>query len=157
MLAIYPGSFDPPTVGHVEVIRRAARLFDQVYVAVMLNRAKHPRLSAEARVGLLQRCAGTAQNLHFIVSDAPLIDLARRLDATLILRGLRSDADYAVERPVADGFLRLYGIETLFMQSSPETAFISSSMARELLSFGKPPVGLIPAEIIDDVVNAYVN
>lgn len=157
MIALYPGTFDPPTVGHQEVIRRAAKLFERVVVGVLVNRNKRPVLAAQARVELLQKCAGPLDNVAYVAYEGMLSDLVRQVGAHAVLRGIRGEADCALERPVAEGLRALYGVETLFLPADPATAFVSSSMAREVMAFGRPPDGLVPGEILQEVAQAFAH
>lgn len=151
MKAIYPGSFDPLTVGHMEVIRRASRLFDKLYVIVLINPLKHPLFRADERVDMIRRCIAELPNVEALSSEDTLLENVRRLGADVILRGLRSEADYLSEKSITDAFLKLWGVETLFIQCDPELGYVSSSLVRELLRFHAPIERLVPGEIIDDV------
>jgi pantetheine-phosphate adenylyltransferase len=155
MIAVYPGSFDPPTVGHLDIIRRSAALFEKVYVAVLLNPAKKPWIPAETRKILLARCARALPNVEVLSDNALLADVTRRLGADCVVKGLRSEADYAAERTVAAAMQAMFGIETLFLPSDPSIDYVSASIAREMMSFGRVPRGLVPDEILDEVMAAY--
>ncbi len=155
MTVVYPGSFDPPTVGHVAVARRASALFEHVVVLVIANPAKASRLTLPERAALMRRCLQDVPNLTIEWGTGLLIDHVRRLNAGAILRGLRGESDYGAERPVADLLLRQCGAETLFMQCDPEVSYVSSSIARELLQLGGDAHRIVPAEILGDVIAAY--
>ncbi len=155
MTVVYPGSFDPPTVGHIAVARRASALFPSVTVLVIANPNKKSRLTLEERAALIRRCLQDVPNLKVETGTGLLIDHVRRLNAALILRGLRGESDYGAERPVADLLLRQCGAETLFMQCDPEISYVSSSIARELLSLGGDASRIVPAPILKEVIAAY--
>lgn len=155
MKIIYPGSFDPPTRGHMDIIARAAAMFDEVVVAVMMNEEKMGCFDPAARRDWLLSLVRELPNVTVVEEKGLLMDLAVSVGASAILRGLRDAADYAVERPVADAFRAIAGVETLFMQSSPEHGFVSSRMVRELLKFRGPVADLIPPKIVKDVVTLY--
>ncbi len=155
MIAVYPGSFDPPTVGHLDIIRRSAVLFDKVYVAVLINPAKRPMLSAGTRQALLARSIGDLPNVEVLSDSGLLADLTRRLGADCVVKGLRSEADYASERSAAAAMQAMFGLETLFLPSNPSIDYVSASIAREMMSFGRIPRGLVPDEILDEVMAAF--
>lgn len=147
MIAIYPGSFDPPTIGHLDIIRRAAALCDELHVCVMMNYEKRYQLSAEERVRLLTECAKRWPNVIVCEKEGLLLDVCSRLGAQTVIRGLRGEGDYAKERPVADAFLKLGGVETVFIQSDPTHAYVSSSLVRELMAFGGDIQTLVPEPV----------
>jgi len=155
MIAVYPGSFDPPTVGHLDIIRRSAALFDKVYVAVLVNPVKKPMFPAETRRDLLARCAAALPNVEVLADNALLADVVRRLKADCVVKGLRSEADYASERSAAAAMHAMFGLETLFIPSDPAIDYVSASIAREMMHFGRVPKGLVPDEILDDVMAAF--
>ena len=155
MIAVYPGSFDPPTVGHLDIIRRSAALFDKVYVAVLVNPVKKPMFPAETRRDLLTRCAAALPNVEVLADSALLADVVRRLKADCVVKGLRSEADYASERSAAAAMQAMFGLETLFIPSDPAIDYVSASIAREMMTFGRAPKGLVPDEILDDVMAAF--
>ena len=155
MIAVYPGSFDPPTVGHLDIIRRSAALFEKVFVAVLINPTKKPMLPAETRRDLLSRCAANLPNVEVLADNALLADVTRRLGADCVVKGLRSEADYAAERSAAAAMQAMFGLETLFLPSDPSIDYVSASIAREMMTFGRVPKGLVPEEILDDVMAAF--
>lgn len=149
MIAIYPGSFDPPTVGHVDIIRRAAKLCDTLHVLVLVNPQKRPWFAPEQRVGMLRDCIVGLPNVEVGFSDQPLLREAERLNADALIRGIRDSADYQEARPVAEAFLRVGNIETLFIPSDPALGYVSSSLVREMMSIDVPVDELVPPEIRD--------
>lgn len=136
--ALYPGSFDPVTRGHLDVLAKALELFDTVFVAVIENPQKTPLLSIEERIALLRREIGARASVRVLAFSGLTVDAAARVGARWIVRGLRSGADAAYELPMAYSN-RVCGrtrIETIFIPSSPETSFISSSLVREIAARG---------------------
>lgn len=152
MIAIYPGSFDPPTTGHLEIIKRASKLVDKLYVMVLINPLKHPTFRPEERVDMIRLCASSMPNVEVLSSEGTLLEAVQQLGANVILRGLRSEADYLNEKSVTDAFLKLWGVETMFLQCDPMYGFVSSSLVRELMRFHAPLDGLVPPEIMDRVL-----
>jgi pantetheine-phosphate adenylyltransferase len=155
MIAVYPGSFDPPTVGHMDIIRRSAALFEKLYVAVLINPAKQPMFPADTRRMLLARCSRSLPNVEVISDTGLLADLMRRLSANAVVKGLRSEADYAAERSSAAAMQSMFGLETLFLPSSPAIDYVSASLVREMMTFGRKPEGLVPEEILDEIMAVY--
>lgn len=153
MIAIYPGSFDPPTAGHLDIIRRAAAFSDTLYVLIMVNIEKKHLLSTDERVRLIKECAKDLPNVIVREESGLLMDIAKELDAHAVIRGLRTEADYVKERTVADAFMALAGVETLFIQSRPAQYFVSSSMVKELLAFGGDIEKLVPEPVFRALSN----
>ena len=155
MIAIYPGSFDPPTVGHLDVIRRAAALFDGVVVAVLHNTLKRAAFSADARVDMLRRCVEGMPTVSVIADMGLLVDVARRAGAGVILRGLRGESDYAMEANVAATHRRLGDLDTLCLFTSPELGFMSSTIVRDVAEHGGNIEGMVPGAILRDIEAHY--
>lgn len=149
MIALYPGSFDPLTLGHMQIIQRASGLFDKVYVAVMVNKHKRGFLSKDVRLEMLRACALEYPNVEPLADDGLLKDLAARLKVSAVLRGVRGEADFAAEAPIADALRALWGIETVFIKADAGSAHISSSLVRELLSFDAPLDKLVPPKVLE--------
>jgi pantetheine-phosphate adenylyltransferase len=156
MKCVYAGSFDPITVGHLDIIKRAGTAFDEVIVAVLNNKAKHPVFSVEQRVEFIRRAT---QDLPFVKVDAfggLLVDYLRQVDARVILRGLRAAGDFESETQNAAMNRRLYPeAETMFMMTSPEYSCVSSTAVREIASFGGDISGLVPGEILKIVNDGF--
>ncbi|MBO4298336.1 MAG: pantetheine-phosphate adenylyltransferase [Clostridia bacterium] len=144
---MFPGSFDPPTVGHIDLIRRASALFDRVIVAVLVISAKRPLFSTEERVALLRLCVGSMGNVEICAGSGLTVDLAREMDADVLLRGVRGEADAGVEAQLAAANRHVGGIDTLALFTSPEYGFVSSSVVRDVLRYGGTLTGLVPEEI----------
>ena len=151
MTAIYPGSFDPPTKGHLDIIRRAAALFDEVVVLTMVNEKKTPFLSAQERLELLEDITHDLPNVRAGKSSRLLVEEIERYGAGAVVRGIRSVNDFTAEQPVADIFMQLHGTETVFLQSQPDNSFISSSVVREILHFGGDVSPFLPEAIAEKV------
>lgn len=136
-IAIYPGSFDPITSGHVDLIHRASRLFDEVIVAITQNVNKNSFLSIDERIEAVNTSIAVLENVRVLRFDSLLVDFARDHNAQVIIRGLRAVSDFEYEFQLSGMNKRLNpNIETLFMTPSEEFANISSSLVREILSLG---------------------
>ncbi len=145
-----PGSFDPVTLGHLDVIRRAAGLFDEVVVAVATNVAKAPLLSADERVGLVTAAVAGLPGVRAAEVPGLLVDFCRGVGATAIVKGLRSGGDYDAELPMAwmNGHL---GVETIFLPADPSVAHIASSLVKDVARHGGPIDDLVPAGVAEVV------
>ena len=143
---IYPGSFDPVTNGHLDVIRRSSYLFDHVIVCVLNNsQKKSPLFSLEERVNMLKDVVGDMDNVSVTSYGGLLVDFARESNVNIIIRGLRQVTDFDVELLMAQGnHMVADNVETLFMPTDPRYSYISSSMVREYASFGKSVKGFVP-------------
>ncbi|MGE0354729.1 MAG: pantetheine-phosphate adenylyltransferase [Gemmatimonadales bacterium] len=136
-LAIYPGSFDPPTRGHEDLIRRCLALADRVVVAVATNSAKTPLFTVEERMELLRSVAGGLPNVTFATFDGLLVDFARKVGATLLVRGLRAVSDFEYEFQMALMNRQLHPqLETVFVVPAVDQTYISASLAREVARYG---------------------
>ena len=136
-VAIYPGTFDPITNGHSDLIARASVLFDKVIVAVAANPGKRPRFSLEKRVSLATEVLGDLSNIEIREFDSLLVDFARECKADVILRGLRAVSDFEYEFQLAGMNRKLApGVETMFLTPAEQFAYISSSLVREIAALG---------------------
>lgn len=143
--AIYPGSFDPTTNGHVDLIARASRLFDRIIVAVGTNTGKNPLLTVNERIQLLEEVVHSFDNVEVACFDSLLVDFAREQHADVILRGLRAVSDFEYEFQLAGMNRRLSpGLETIFLTPLEQHAFISSTMVREIVRFGGDVSKFVP-------------
>lgn len=150
--AIYPGTFDPITVGHLDVIERAARIYDKVIVAVMENRNKKCTFSKEERKKLIEKCIDGLQNVEVVIGEGLTVDLAAANDCKIIVRGIRAVSDYESELALATANMTLNGdVETVFMVARPELSFLSSSVAKEIAAFNGDISPYIPLQILDEV------
>lgn len=150
--AIYPGSFDPVTNGHLDVIKRSAKIFDKVIVAVAKNPTKTPMFTIEERTKLLSRVLKSMDNVEVDHFDGLLVDYAKAKDASVIIKGLRAISDFEYEFQMALMNRKLdSSIETLFMMTSYKYSFLSSSMMKEIGRLGGCIGELVPDEILEDV------
>ena len=154
MRMLYPGSFDPVTKGHMDIIRRAARLCDELVVAVMHNPDKRGVFPAERRVELLKKACAATPNVRVIAHGGLLVDCAREQEATCVVRGVRPLGDFEAEYGMAQVNRMLGGVETLLMATSPEHADISSSIVRQIAGFGGEIDKLVPEGLADEISEA---
>ena len=155
-IAVCPGSFDPITTGHLDVIRRAAGIFGHVIVAVGANLRKEPRLTAEERARLIQKITVPLENVSVEVMEGLLTDFARERGARVVVKGLRAVSDFESEFEQAQLNRTLSpGVETVFIMAAAEHSFLSSSAVREIASYGGEVSGLVPEEILDTVRQVY--
>ena len=144
-IAIYPGSFDPITNGHLDLIKRASKLFDEVIIAITQNANKSSFLSIEQRVDAVKKSIMSLNNTRVLSFDSLLVDFAREHNAQIIIRGLRAVSDFEYEFQLSGMNKRLNpGIETLFMTPSEEFANISSSLVREIYTLGGDISAFVP-------------
>lgn len=147
-IAIYPGSFDPITNGHVDLIKRASKIFDEVIIAITQNANKSSFLSIEQRVGAVESSIKSLSNTRVLSFNSLLVDFARDHNAQIIIRGLRAVSDFEYEFQLSGMNKRLNSeIETLFMTPSEEFANISSSLVREILSLGGDISPFVPPQV----------
>ena len=145
-----PGSFDPVTLGHLDVVRRAAALFDEVVVAVATNVAKAPLLSADERVRLVSDAVADLPGVRAAEVPGLLVDFCREVGATAVVKGLRSGGDYDAELPMA-WMNRHLGVETVFLPADPAVAHIASSLVKDVARHGGPIEDLVPAGVAEVV------
>lgn len=151
-IAVIPGSFDPVTNGHLDVIVRTSRLFDKTYVAILSNTIKSPLFTADERVALIKRVTKGLENVEVEAFEGLLADYARMRNASFIIKGLRAVSDYEYECQMALANRTLAPeIETFFIASSPNYSYLSSSMVKEFALHGAPLNQLVPDEIINDI------
>ena len=144
-----PGSYDPVTNGHVDVVRRAAALFDEVVVVVLHNPAKEGTFSIDERMSLLAASLAGVDNIRIeAVADRLLVDVCTELDAHAIVKGLRGGTDFAYELPMALMNKHLTGVETIFMPGDPRFEHVSSSLVKEVVRYGGDVTGLIPDAVL---------
>nr|WP_245528981.1 pantetheine-phosphate adenylyltransferase [Beutenbergia cavernae] len=150
-IAVCPGSFDPVTLGHVDVVRRAATLFDEVVVGIGINAAKTPLLSASERSALFASAVDDLPGVRVELVPGLLADFCTRVGASAIVKGLRGGADFDAESPMALMNRHLAGIETVFVIGDPALAHVSSSMVRDVARHGGAIDDLVPAGVADAV------
>ncbi|MCI8341433.1 MAG: pantetheine-phosphate adenylyltransferase [Eggerthellaceae bacterium] len=143
--ALTPGTFDPITSGHLDIITRAAQLFDEVVVAVAQSAGKHPLFSLDERTALVRQVVEPLPNVRVEPFDCMLVDFARRMDAQAVIKGLRAITDFEYEFQQAALNDQLDGsVETMFIMSPPEYMYLSSSVVREIASLGGPVGQFVP-------------
>ena len=149
-IGVYPGSFDPVTKGHMDIIERAAKLVDRLYVAILYNPAKNSGLfSVEERMAMLQSCTSHLKNVRIDSFTGLLVDYAHQQSADVIIRGLRAMTDFEYEMQMAQINKSLLStVETVFLVTSAEYSFLSSSSVRELASFKGKFHSLVPESVI---------
>ncbi len=147
--AIYPGSFDPVTLGHLDIIERASKLFDRVVIVVMVNTAKSPLFSIEDRVKMIRSVTEKYDNVSVESYDGLLIDYARKKDIRVSIRGLRAVTDFEYELQIAQTNFELSGgfLDTVFLITSLQYAYLSSSVVREIAAFGGDISKCVPEEV----------
>ncbi len=141
---VCPGSFDPVTNGHLDVIARASSLYDQVTVAVLVNQAKRGLLDISERIQLLEETTAELGNVVVESFGGLLVDFCRERDIPVIVKGLRAVSDFDYELQMAQMNHRLSGVETLFVATNPEFSFLSSSLLKEVAAHGGDVSGLVP-------------
>lgn len=139
----YAGSFDPPTLGHIDLIRRASRLFDEVVVGVMVNPEKTGMFPADERVAMLRESAEALHNVRVLADKGLTVDMARRAGCQVLLRGVRGTQDVALEEQLAGANRHISGLETLILFTAPEYGYITSSIVRDLIRHGASVEGMV--------------
>ena len=142
--AVCPGSFDPPTNGHLDIMGRAAALFDEVVVLVAVNPAKQGLFTVDERIAMLEEIAKPFGNVRAVAFQGLLVDYCRDADVQAIVKGLRGPGDFEYELPMAQMNHHLIGIETLFMVGDPSASFVASSLVKEVAKLGGDVADLLP-------------
>ena len=146
--ALCPGSFDPVTNGHLDIIGRACKLYDEVVVAVLINPTKSGLFSVPERMELLREATGAFGNVIVESFGGLLVDFCRQRDIAVIVKGLRAVSDFDYELQMAQMNHSLAGVETLFMTTNPEFSFLSSSLVKEVAKYGGDVSGLVPENVL---------
>lgn len=153
-IAVYPGSFDPVTCGHLDIIKRSCKLFDKVIVAVLDNSQKTPLFSVAERIELIKKCTKDFPNCEVESFGGLLVDFVKQSGAHTVIRGLRAISDFEYEFQMAMLNKKLApDVETLFMVTNLNCLYISSSVVKEICRYGGNTEGLIPEEIIKDITD----
>lgn len=147
--AIFPGSFDPITLGHVDIINRALPLFDEIIIAIGVNSEKRYMFSLEKRVDFIKEHYKNEPKIKVETYQGLTIDFCKKIDVDFILRGLRNPADFEFEKAIAQTNRKLSGIETVFLLTSAETAFMSSSIVRDVHSHGGDISIFVPNSVLN--------
>lgn len=146
--ALFPGTFDPFTRGHYSVVERALSLFDEVIIAIGVNALKKPMFTADERVAMLQQLYADEPRVRVVAYSGLTVDLAQEYGARFMLRGVRSVVDFEYEKSIADVNRDISGVETVLMFTQPQYAHISSSVVRELLSYGRNVEAYLPPQMV---------
>ncbi|MCD8300498.1 MAG: pantetheine-phosphate adenylyltransferase [Clostridiales bacterium] len=154
--ALYPGSFDPLTFGHLDIIRRAARMVDELNVAVLANSAKNPLFSASERVNMIKEAVAGLPNVTVSSFDGLTADYARQTGATFIVRGLRAVTDFEYELQLAQtNHVINDDIDTIFLVTDLRYSYLSSTIVKEVASYGGDISKFVPESIIDRIYSKY--
>jgi pantetheine-phosphate adenylyltransferase len=145
--AVCPGSFDPPTNGHLDVVGRASALFDEVVVAVLVNKSKKSMFTVDERIAMLEEITADYPNVRVGSFHGLLVDYCKENGIRAIVKGLRAVTDFDYELQMAQMNQRLSGVDTLFMSTSPEYSFVSSSLVKEVATFGGDVAHLLPPTV----------
>ena len=148
--AIYPGSFDPVTFGHLDIMARACNIVDELIIGVLRNKAKMPLFSVEERVKMLEEVTCNLPNVRIIPFEGLLVDFAKELDAKVVIRGLRAITDFEYELQMAQTNQKLQSdIETLFLTTSLDYSYLSSTTVKEVAAFGGDISQFVPEAVAD--------
>ena len=154
--AIYPGSFDPVTFGHIDMIERSAKMVDELLVAVLNNSAKNPLFSVKERVSMLEEITSHLPNVKVTSFYGLLIYYANKVDASIIIRGLRAVTDFEYELQIAQtNRIVNPNVDTLFLTTSLEYAYLSSTIVKEVASYGGDISHFVPERLIDRIYAKY--
>jgi pantetheine-phosphate adenylyltransferase len=147
-IAVYPGSFDPITYGHVDLVRRGARIFDEIYVAISVNVGKAPLFTKEERLKLVQQSTRGIKNCRVVAYDGLVVDFCRKIGACAILRGIRTVTDFDYEFQIAlTNRSFAPNIETVFVMPAEELSYISSSLVKEAVAMGGNVSNFVPPAV----------
>jgi len=150
--ALFPGSFDPITLGHIEIVKRGSKLFDKVVVAIGVNSKKKYFFSLEERLRMLRECFADIENVEVGSYNGLTVDFARENGIQFLLRGLRNASDLNYEQPIAIINAHMYPeLETVYLASMPNTTHLSSSLVREVIKYKGVLEGLVPNSVIEAV------
>lgn len=153
---IYPGSFDPVTLGHLDVIRRSARIMDELVIGVLKNSSKIPLFTAKERVELIQEAVKDLPNVKVVAFDGLTVDFAKQIGATVLIRGLRAVTDFEYELQIAQTNSKLNSdIDTVFFTTSVEYSYLSSSIVKEIASYGGDISKFVPESIVPIIYDKY--
>ena len=146
---VCPGSFDPITFGHLDIIERAAKNFDEVVVAVLVNKTKETLFTVDERIEMIKEVSSKYSNVKVDSWSGLLVDYCKTNGISMIVKGLRAVSDFDYELQMSQINLQLKGIETIFMSTSPEHSFLSSSLVKEIASYGGDVSNYVPGEILE--------
>ena len=146
-IALFPGSFDPFTIGHYSIVKRALAFVDHIVVAIGVNDAKRNFFTLEARMEIIRQAFASEPRVSVASYDALTVDYAEQINANIILRGIRSIKDFEYEKTIADANRELSSIDTLLLFTEPQHSFISSTVVRDVLRYGKDVSKMMPPGI----------
>ena len=150
--AIYPGSFDPVTLGHMDIIKRSCKIVDELIVGVLNNNAKTPLFSVEERVKMLREATKELKNVKVVEFEGLLVDFAKAIDAKVVIRGLRAITDFEYEFQMTQTNHKLEpDVETLFLTTSIEYSFLSSTTVKEVAAFGGDITQFVPEVVVKEI------
>jgi pantetheine-phosphate adenylyltransferase len=156
--AIYPGSFDPMTLGHLDMIKRSSKIVDELVVGVLNNSAKNSLFSLEERVSMIKEMTNEMPNVTVTSFDGLLVDYMKAIDATIIIRGLRAVTDFEYELQIAQtNHVENADVETVFLTTSLQYSYLSSTIVKEFASYGGDISKFVPAQFIDRIYAKYNN
>ena len=145
---IYPGSFDPVTFGHIDIIKRASGIVDELIIGVLMNKAKMPLFSVQERVKMLEEVTSDLPNVKVVPFDGLLVDFAKQMDAKLVIRGLRAITDFEYELQMAQTNHKLVkNVETIFLTTSLKYSYLSSTIVKEVAAFGGDISQFVPESV----------
>ena len=146
---VCPGSFDPITYGHLDIVERASSIFDEVVIAVMVNKTKQTLFTVEERIEMTKEVTSRFPNVKVDSWSGLLVDYCKKNDISIIVKGLRAVTDFDYELQMSQINLQLQGVETLFLSTAPAHSFLSSSLVKEIASHGGDVSSYIPAELLE--------
>ena len=149
LAALCPGTFDPVTNGHIDILQRASACFESVVVAVLENPAKAPLFSVDERVAMLKEAVADLDGIEVASFSGLLVDYARERETNVIVKGLRAVTDFDIELQMAQMNSRMAGVETFFVATSPQWSYLSSSLIKEVVRYGGDVSGLVPPFVKD--------
>ena len=153
---IYPGSFDPVTLGHMDIIKRGSHITEELIVGVLRNNAKMPLFSVEERVKMLEEVTSDLPNVKIVPFDGLLVDFVKEMDASVVIRGLRAITDFEYELQMAQTNYKLApDVEYIFLPTNLQYSYLSSSMVKEVATFGGDISNFVPEIVIDRIKERY--
>lgn len=154
--AIYPGSFDPLTLGHLDMIKRSAKIVDELVIGVLNNSAKNSLFSLDERVSMIKEMTESMSNVTVASFDGLLVDYMKEINATIIVRGLRAVTDFEYELQIAQtNHVENPEVETIFLTTSLQYSYLSSTIVKEFASYGGDISKFVPARFIDRIYEKY--
>ena len=153
--ALVPGSFDPPTNGHLDIVERCTTLFDRVVVGVIRNPEKTPLFTDDERIEMLEECCARWQNVEVDSFSGLLVDFAQRHNIDAVVKGLRAVTDFDYEMQMAQMNQHLSGLTTMFVATKPEYGYLSSSLVKQVASFGRTVDNLVPPVVAQRLKEAF--